>query len=575
MNIKLPESAEKLRGVFSEAIDACGMEFRSDELWSLYIEYEAIHGNLKEAMALYNRILNIPTQRYQMHFERFKILVSSHSPVKFLTGEELNRIHASIQVENDNDQVAAEDLPTGDIADSLTEMDLQKIRQHIIDTRKQMHLLNEIQVNKRTVFEIGIKRLYFFATPLSVKQLRNWRIYLNFEMSEGQHERIVVLFERCLMPCALYEEFWILYARYMERHSIEAARSVFVRACRTHLPLKYTLHLQWALFEEQHGQLDSARAIFCNLQNVLPEVAMVRVRHANFERRIGNLQEAERLLREGIQKSSAPEMAAFYTGKLARLLLKLKKEPEKARDVLIEGLKMVPNSPYLHQCLLETEVSRDAVDDVIHCVERALNSNIHDTVKGILSQRRLEFLEDCGNNIKSLRNAFDEHQKLIKQEELKRKANYKYEEDKKAKTQSFKPPVGDIVIPGVPQPEIPSPAPPLVSKESATVSPAQTTTVNVKTENKPVPYQKPPPVQPRFHQPRPPAQPYFPRQRAPVQNFIPVVFRARISPPMPPPHMGGPPVQFPPYNYEPWQPPNFEEYNRPPPWNFNRLYLPY
>lgn len=45
--------------------------------------------------------------------------------------------------------------------------------------------------------------------PLERAQLRNWRDYLDFEMGSGSHERTIVLFERCVIACALYEEFWI------------------------------------------------------------------------------------------------------------------------------------------------------------------------------------------------------------------------------------------------------------------------------------------------------------------------------------------------------------------------------
>lgn len=45
--------------------------------------------------------------------------------------------------------------------------------------------------------------------PLERAQLRNWRDYLDFEMANGSHERTIVLFERCVIACALYEEFWI------------------------------------------------------------------------------------------------------------------------------------------------------------------------------------------------------------------------------------------------------------------------------------------------------------------------------------------------------------------------------
>ncbi len=59
-----------------------------------------------------------------------------------------------------------------------------------------------------------IKRPYFHVKPLDLKQLNNWREYLDFELEVGDHERIVVLFERCLIACAHYEEFWCRYARY-------------------------------------------------------------------------------------------------------------------------------------------------------------------------------------------------------------------------------------------------------------------------------------------------------------------------------------------------------------------------
>lgn len=602
VNKNLPKSNEKIQGVFKEAVDACGMEFRSDELWSLYLEHETKRGNFREVLSLYNRVLNIPTQRYQMHFERCQILVSTRSPVEFLTMEELNTIHKKVHAENDDDLLAEEDLPSGDIADSLTEGDLKKIQQLILDTRKQMYLLNKEQVEKRSLFEDGIKRLYFFATPLSVKQLQNWRKYLDFEVSQGQHERVVILYERCLMPCAMYEEFWLSYARYMESHSVEAARSVFERACLIHLPVKFTLHLQWALFEEKHGQLDSVRAIFCNLENVLPGVVMVRLRRVNFERRNGNLQEAERLLREAAQNSFPPEIASFYSVKLARLLLKLRRDPEKAREVLIEALKKEPNSPYLHQSLLEIEISRDAADDVMLCVERALDSNIHDAMKEILSQRRLEFMEDCGSSIKSLFMAYDEHQILLKRQEfLKRKArakDNKDEKNKKAKTQSADHSVEDkFSTPGVPQPAMPS----VMSEEgvsttSTTVSSTEqtpsvapsvvpeegvSTTTTVSSTEKTIVKSTTPIAKGQVSTPRPTAQPYGHSYRAPRFTIIPSFARGHGPPPrmsfpsqMPPHHMGGPPQPIPPYNYGQWFQ-NFRGLGGQLPWNPNRFFPPY
>lgn len=44
---------------------------------------------------------------------------------------------------------------------------------------------------------------------LEKTQLNNWKEYLDFEIENGTPERVVVLFERCLIACALYEEFWL------------------------------------------------------------------------------------------------------------------------------------------------------------------------------------------------------------------------------------------------------------------------------------------------------------------------------------------------------------------------------
>ena len=56
---------------------------------------------------------------------------------------------------------------------------------------------------------LQIKRPYFHVKPLEKSQLRNWNAYLDFEIEQGDKQRAKVLFERCLIACALYEDFWI------------------------------------------------------------------------------------------------------------------------------------------------------------------------------------------------------------------------------------------------------------------------------------------------------------------------------------------------------------------------------
>ena len=87
------------------------------------------------------------------------------------------------------------------------------MKERIVATVVASHEKCEAEVDKRLSYESKIKRPYFHVKPLDLKQLRNWDVYLDFEMEEGDHERIVVLFERCLIPAAAYEQFWVKYAR--------------------------------------------------------------------------------------------------------------------------------------------------------------------------------------------------------------------------------------------------------------------------------------------------------------------------------------------------------------------------
>lgn len=90
------------------------------------------------------------------------------------------------------------------------------MKERVVASVVSDHEKCEEELDKRYRYEEKIKRTYFHVKPVDLKQIKNWDAYLDFEISEGNHERIVVLFERCLIPCAHYEEFWAKYARYLE-----------------------------------------------------------------------------------------------------------------------------------------------------------------------------------------------------------------------------------------------------------------------------------------------------------------------------------------------------------------------
>ncbi|XP_067877610.1 pre-mRNA-processing factor 39-like [Heterodontus francisci] len=428
-----PETPVKLRSVFEMALAAAGTDFRSDRLWDLYVNWEKEQGQLKAMTAIYDRVLSIPTQLYSHHFEKFKDHVQNYSPKDILSTDEFLKLRSEVvtsltAAEADCDEGPPGDDPppgVGTTDQEKADTELEKIRAHLAASRHEMYLLNEEEVSKRWNFEEAIKRPYFHVKPLERVQLKNWKDYLDFEIASGTNERVLVLFERCMIACALYEDFWIKYAKYLENHSVEGVRNVFQRACMVHLPKKPTLHLLWAAFEEQQGDLEEARRILKSFQMVVPGLAMVLLRRVSLERRCGHLDQAEALLREAIEQHRDTALASFFSIKLARQLLKVQKSLVKARKVLLEAIERDKENPKLYLNLLELEFSGDIrinEGNILGCFDQVLSSSLPLETKIVFSQRRVEFLEDFGCNIRTLLHAYDEHQKLLKQNSSKKRA---------------------------------------------------------------------------------------------------------------------------------------------------------
>ncbi|XP_054845930.1 pre-mRNA-processing factor 39-like isoform X2 [Eublepharis macularius] len=442
LDMNLPDSVQKIRGTFEASIAAAGVDFRSDKLWEMYVEWEREQGDLKAITAIYDRVLTMPTQLYSHHWEKFKEHVASHPPQDILSTEELLWLQSKMASETVAKTAEAEaeeappgeDVPlkaetqqetgAGDGIQMLGHMDQDKIRELVISIRQQIHTQNETEVSKRWNFEEGIKRPYFHVKPLERAQLRNWRDYLDFEIASGLHERTIVLFERCVIACALYEEFWVKYIRYLENHSIAGARSVFQRACCYHLPRKPNIHLLWAAFEERNGEVEEARRILKSFEDCVPGLAMVRLRRVSLERRQGNMEGAEALLMEAIRDNEGMPVSSFYSVKLARQVLKVQKNLIKARKILLEALEKDPDNAKLYANLLEMEFSADVRQNegnTMSSFDRALTSGLPLETKIIFSQRRVEFLEDFGSSINSLLTSYDEHQKLLNQQVMRKR----------------------------------------------------------------------------------------------------------------------------------------------------------
>ncbi|QQP41249.1 Putative LOC100123653, partial [Caligus rogercresseyi] len=197
------------------------MSWRSDKLWDHYVKWETSLGHFESVLRLYDRILRNPTQGLTHQFEMFRDFVKEHRPKEILGAREF------LDVKKE-DKPESEPAPDGE---STEEEDIA-MKEKIIFSRKGVYKATESFVQERWKFEDNIKRPYFHMKPLERGQLKNWVEYLDYEIAQvadkakqrEKNEDEAVLFERCLIACALYEEFWFKYIDWLKSRKGEDLR---------------------------------------------------------------------------------------------------------------------------------------------------------------------------------------------------------------------------------------------------------------------------------------------------------------------------------------------------------------
>ena len=56
--------------VYDRAVKSCGLDFRSAKIWEAYMAWESGGGRQSHVMALYDKLLAIPTKELSTHFEK-------------------------------------------------------------------------------------------------------------------------------------------------------------------------------------------------------------------------------------------------------------------------------------------------------------------------------------------------------------------------------------------------------------------------------------------------------------------------------------------------------------------------
>ncbi|KAL2017891.1 hypothetical protein VTK56DRAFT_1547 [Thermocarpiscus australiensis] len=387
-----------VRELFERAASHIGLDFLSHPFWDKYLEYETRQEAQDKIFAILKRVIHIPMHQYARYFERFRQLSHTRPLVELVSADVLAVYRAEVEAE------------AAQFGMQKTELEIERdIRTKIDASFYQIFQRTQTETNKRWTYEAEIKRPYFHVTELEHHQLINWRKYLDFEESEGNYQRIVFLYERCLVTCALYDEFWFRYARWMaaQPNKEEEVRNIYLRAATLFVPISRPgIRLQFAYFEEMCGRIDVARDIHAAILMKLPDCVEAIVSWANLQRRQSGLDAAIDVYKAQIDSPAVDifTKAALVT-EWAFLLWKVKGSTDEARTVFVKNVEWYADSRHFWQKWLEFELEQptNAELETQHAervktvfAEMRNKSRLSPGVKQELGQVYLNYLQQRG-----------------------------------------------------------------------------------------------------------------------------------------------------------------------------------
>ncbi|KAJ9071072.1 hypothetical protein DSO57_1000748 [Entomophthora muscae] len=300
-----------------------------------------------------------------IHLTRYVALVSDRTVLEIL-GEELYYTKKA-EVEIALSLEAKEESPA-EAEKRITE----RLAAHAQEYHAAVFENTERESNFRWRFEEQIKRTYFHVKPLDTWQLQNWEQYLTFEEAKGSDRRIEALYERCLVPCAYYQELWIRYAQWLVfKDKLQEAEAVFKRATLSFIPSKYTaIRLDYALLLEALGKPEEARTMYQKQLDSAPDHLETLYRLLHFERRL-NPERFKRALVEHINSTILSSTSkAFLSSQLANHVWKEEKDTEGAAKIFEDYLAIFPDSEflwteYVYFCTTNGACSEDVVSQLL------------------------------------------------------------------------------------------------------------------------------------------------------------------------------------------------------------------
>ncbi|XP_016438336.2 uncharacterized protein LOC107764294 isoform X1 [Nicotiana tabacum] len=421
------EDPSDIRRLFTKGISLVGKDYFCHVLWDKYMSFELSQEQWGFLALVYVQALRFPTKKLHKYYENFK---------KFVTNLEEGILHLSddsggVQLKELSDATIL--LSNGEIAQVVKDIQdpsddsvrLKALYKYKYGGNQLYQEACQLE-NKIRCFESNIQRRYFQATPLDSDELKNWHDYLDFIEKQEDFDWALKLYERCLISCANYPEFWMRYVDFVEtKGGRELAMFALERATQVFSKNVPEIHLFTARYMEQIGDPDGARASFPPIIIDWESYFIQNVTNrANMEKRLGNCSAAcdiyERAIKMAVEEQKLQCLPMLYIS-YYRLKHMITASVEAARDVIIDGIKRIPGCKLLYEELIRFSMAHEGTKQlsIVDSVIANAISLVSDVSQGLdikdresISVLFLELVDLCGS-ISEINMAWSRHIKLF------------------------------------------------------------------------------------------------------------------------------------------------------------------
>lgn len=411
-----------IRRIFERGLSFVGKDFLCHRLWDLYIRFELSQQQWSFLAHVLIRSLKFPTKslhKYYDNFREFAAFVEEDMSCPKSCNLEPHAADSNVEVARSDDEIylAIKELQNS----SSVELRFNALYKFIAVGERFYRKACQLH-EKIDYFENYMERDFFHVKPLEDEELENWHNYLDFIEKQEDFDWAVKLYERCLIPCANYPEFWMRYVEFMEyKGGRELANFALERATQVFLKNVSEVHIFNARFREKIGDIEGARAALLLCDNGSDSSFIeTAIKEANMEKRLGNLETAldiyDKALKIAAEKEKMHVIPILYIH-LFRLKYVITGSEDAAIDLLIAGIQQVPHSRLLLEELINFAMMHEGsrhlnVVDPIMATAITCGS---DGSQGLSSKDRedlshlyLKFVDYCGTT-HDIRKAWNRH----------------------------------------------------------------------------------------------------------------------------------------------------------------------